>query len=172
MPRFPSLEWCRAVEARVIQDPAAAAAVREWGGATVGFVIGRSEGLAQDFCLFVKPHPSDLRLEELRLCDDEDDLELRRSSVRVAVRDASSGVRKRGVTIAWGDGRRTRGHLNARHRYRRRGTYLLHVTAADRAGHRRLGQAQFGRRLGERAGVGHRDQRRQLTELHIHALSV
>lgn len=76
MPRFPSIEWCRAIEAVVVQDPAAPLAVKEWGGLTVGFVIGRGEGLAKDFCIYLKPHPTDLTVEELRICEDEDDLEL------------------------------------------------------------------------------------------------
>ena len=76
MPVFPTLEWCRAIEAVVVKDPAAPAAVKEWGGLTVGFIISRGDGLKKDFCLYLRPHPTDLKVEELRLCEDEDDLEL------------------------------------------------------------------------------------------------
>jgi hypothetical protein len=76
MPRFPSLEWCRAVEAVVVLDPATPAAVKEWGNATVGVIIGSGDGLAKDFCLYIAPHPTELKLKELKLCEDEDDLEL------------------------------------------------------------------------------------------------
>jgi len=76
MPVFPSLEWCRAVESAVLKDPALPAAARDWGGVTVGVIIGKGDGLSKDWCLFVKPHPTELRLEQLRICEDEDDLEL------------------------------------------------------------------------------------------------
>jgi putative sterol carrier protein len=76
MPQFPSMEWCRSIEATLAQDPAAPAALKEWGGKTVGFIITRGDGLAKDFCLFIKPHPTALKAEELRECEDEDDLEL------------------------------------------------------------------------------------------------
>lgn len=76
MPRFPSLEWCRAVEAEALKEPEVANAARDWGGTSVGVIIGKGDGLAKDFCIYVKPHPTELRLESLKLCEDEDDLEL------------------------------------------------------------------------------------------------
>lgn len=76
MPKFPSLEWCRAVEAVALKEPEIPIIAREWGGLSVGVVIARGDGLGKDFCLFIKPHPTELRLEDLRLCEDEDDLEL------------------------------------------------------------------------------------------------
>jgi hypothetical protein len=42
----------------------------------------------------------------------------------------------------------------------------------DRAGHRRLGDAEQCRRVGEGAGVHHGDQRAELAQLHIHTPSV
>jgi hypothetical protein len=52
------------------------AAAREWGGESVGFVVSKGDGLASDFCLFLKPAAEGLELEEIRICEDEDDLEL------------------------------------------------------------------------------------------------
>jgi putative sterol carrier protein len=60
----------------VVKDPAALAAVTDWGGETVGFVVGHGDGLAKDFCIYLDPHPTELKLRELRLCEDEEDLEL------------------------------------------------------------------------------------------------
>lgn len=82
MSDFPSLEWCQALVRSLEQDPDVAGACREWGGRSVGVVIGKdggaggAKGLARDFCVFARPHASDPRIEELRLCEDEDDLEL------------------------------------------------------------------------------------------------
>jgi hypothetical protein len=76
MPKFPSLDWCRTVEAVALKDPQIPTIAKEWGGLSVGVVIAKGDGLPKDFCLFVKPHPTELRLEALRLCEDEDDLEL------------------------------------------------------------------------------------------------
>jgi hypothetical protein len=76
MPKFPSLEWCRAIEAVALKDPQIPDVAKEWGGLSVGVVIAKGDGLAMDFCIFVKPHATELRLEALRLCEDEDDLEL------------------------------------------------------------------------------------------------
>jgi putative sterol carrier protein len=76
MPRFPSLEWCEALVKLLETEPGVLPALREWGGQSVGVVIGKDKGLAKDFCIFAKPHASELKLEELRMCEDEDDLEL------------------------------------------------------------------------------------------------
>lgn len=81
MSDFPSLEWCQALVRSLEQDPDVAVACREWGGRSVGVIIGkdRSVGarvLSRDFCVFARPHASEPRIEELRLCEDEDDLEL------------------------------------------------------------------------------------------------
>lgn len=76
MPRFPSLEWCRALVATAQQDPELAVVAREWAGRTIGVVVSSGDGLAQDFCVFVRPHASKPELVELKQCEDEDDLEL------------------------------------------------------------------------------------------------
>lgn len=74
MPVFPSLEWCRALAAELENDPAAAVAAREWGGRSVGVVLRRPP--AREFCVFVRPHPSEPRPLALIECEDEDDLML------------------------------------------------------------------------------------------------
>ena len=61
---------------RVEGDPDIATIAKEWGGTSVGVIIGKGDGLAKDFCVFVKPHPTEVRLEKLTICEDEDDLEL------------------------------------------------------------------------------------------------
>lgn len=76
MPDFPSLEWCQALVRSLEQEPDVAAACREWGGHSIGVVIGRGDGLARDFCVYARPHASQPKIEELRVCEDEDDLEL------------------------------------------------------------------------------------------------
>lgn len=76
MPRFPSLEWCRAVEKVALDHPSIATVAREWGGTSVGVIIMKGDGLAKDFCLYIKPHPTEPRLEALKVCEDEDDLDL------------------------------------------------------------------------------------------------
>ncbi len=76
MPRFPSLEWCEALAQLLAGDPAVRAPVVEWGGQSIGVVIGRDGPLARDFCVFARPHASEPRLLTLQLCEDEDDLEL------------------------------------------------------------------------------------------------
>lgn len=76
MPRFPSLEWCEALVKSLEVEPEIADAAREWGGKSIGVVIAKGAGLDEDFCVFARPHASEARIEELRLCEDEDDLEL------------------------------------------------------------------------------------------------
>lgn len=76
MPKFPSLEWCRALAGALESDPEVAPAVADWGGRTVGVIISREAPLNRDFCVFAKPHPVEPRLVELRECEDEDDLRL------------------------------------------------------------------------------------------------
>lgn len=76
MPRFPSLEWCRALVAEAQTQPEIAQVATEWAGRSVGVVITAGDGLADDFCVFARPHASKPELVELKLCEDEDDLEL------------------------------------------------------------------------------------------------
>ncbi len=76
MPKFPSLEWCESLVAVLTDEPSVGAVVREWGGRSIGVVIGRDAGLERDFCVFARPHAAEPRLLELTLCEDEDDLEL------------------------------------------------------------------------------------------------
>lgn len=76
MPQFPSLDWCQALVKVLESEPGVLPALREWGGQSVGVIIGKDKGLPKDFCIFAKPHATELKLEELRLCEDEDDLEL------------------------------------------------------------------------------------------------
>src|SRR5437763_778720 len=76
MPQFPSLEWCNALVAIVEKEPGVLPAALEWGGKSVGVVIAKDKGLARDFCIYAKPHATELRLEVLKVCEDEDDLEL------------------------------------------------------------------------------------------------
>lgn len=76
MPKFPSLEWCQSLVSVLEQDPGIPPAVREWGGKSIGLVIGRDTGLARDFCVYAKPDANSAKLLELRVCEDEDDLEL------------------------------------------------------------------------------------------------
>lgn len=70
------MEWCRAIEVVALKDPSVPDAHKEWGGLSVGFVVGKGEELKRDFCILVRPHASELRAEELRICEDEDDLEI------------------------------------------------------------------------------------------------
>jgi PKD domain len=69
----------------------------------------------------------------------------RRVTVRVVEkrRRDGSGLRKRSVRIAFGDGTKRARKPSARHRYKRRGVYRVKVTARDRAGNR----TTFRRRL-------------------------
>lgn len=76
MPRFPSIEWCESLVDVLAADPAVLPALREWNGRTLGVIIGRDAGLAADFCIYAKPHATEPRVLELRVCEDEDDLEL------------------------------------------------------------------------------------------------
>lgn len=76
MPVFPTLDWCRAIADALAADPDAPRALKEWNGRSIGVVIGRDPGLARDFCVFAKPSATTLTLDELKLCEDEDDLEL------------------------------------------------------------------------------------------------
>jgi hypothetical protein len=76
MPKFPSLEWCEALAKVLETEPGVLPALREWGGQSVGVIIGKDKGLPKDFCIYAKPHPTELKVDELRLCEDEDDLEL------------------------------------------------------------------------------------------------
>lgn len=76
MSAFPSLEWCKALIRSLEKEPGIAEACREWGGRSIGVVIGSDADLASDFCVFAKPHPTEPRVEDLRVCEDEDDLEL------------------------------------------------------------------------------------------------
>jgi hypothetical protein len=76
MAKFPSLEWCQALVSVLEKDPEIAPAVREWAGKSIGVVIGKDAGLAKDFCVYAKPDAKAPKLLELRLCEDEDDLEL------------------------------------------------------------------------------------------------
>jgi hypothetical protein len=76
MPMFPSLDWCRALADALAKDPDAPRGLKEWNGRSIGVVIGRDKGLAKDFCVYAKPSATKLELEELKVCEDEDDLEL------------------------------------------------------------------------------------------------
>jgi hypothetical protein len=76
MPTFPSLDWAHALVAVLEKDPDILVPLREWGGRSVGIVIGRDAGLAKDFCVYAKPHATLPKLEALTLCEDEADLEL------------------------------------------------------------------------------------------------
>lgn len=76
MPAFPSLDWCHALVQALESDPSVAAAAAEWGGRSVGVVIGRDRDLARDFCIYARPHATLPKLLELRECEDEDDLEI------------------------------------------------------------------------------------------------
>jgi hypothetical protein len=49
------------------------------------------------------------------------------------VRDAASGVKRAGLRVTFGDGRRA-GASSSRHVYRRPGSYLVTVRAKDKAG--------------------------------------
>jgi hypothetical protein len=70
------MEWCEALVTALQAQPGVDAAVREWGGRTFGVVIGRDGALDRDFCVFARPHAVEPRMLEMRLCEDEDDLEL------------------------------------------------------------------------------------------------
>lgn len=76
MPRFPSLEWCQALVTLLEKDPAVLPALKDWGGRSIGVVVGKDAGLARDFCVYARPHATEPRLLELRVCEDEDDLGL------------------------------------------------------------------------------------------------
>lgn len=76
MPIFPSIEWCQALVESLEVEPDIAAVAREWGGKSIGVVIAADAGLKEDFCVFAKPHATKVEMEELRSCEDEDDLEL------------------------------------------------------------------------------------------------
>jgi putative sterol carrier protein len=76
MPRFPSLDWARALSDVLAKDPATLVPLREWNGRSLGVVISKEGGLARDFCVYAKPHASEPKLVELKECEDEDDLEL------------------------------------------------------------------------------------------------
>jgi hypothetical protein len=69
----------------------------------------------------------------------------RRVSVRVIERRRrdGSGLRKRSVRIAFGDGTKRARKPRARHSYRRRGFYRISVTARDRVGN----ETRFSRRV-------------------------
>lgn len=74
MNNFPSIDWCKALITELQQEAGIVNAVREWGGRTIGVVVTRGDGLAKDFCIYAKPHATEARVVELKLCDDEDDL--------------------------------------------------------------------------------------------------
>lgn len=76
MPAFPSLDWCHALVKVLEKEPGVLPALLEWGGKSVGFIVGKDKGLDRDFCIYAKPHPTEPRLEVLKQCEDEDDLEL------------------------------------------------------------------------------------------------
>lgn len=76
MPRFPSLKWCEALVAEAQKEPEISKVALEWGGRTLGVVIAAGDGLDSDFCVFARPHATKPEMLELKLCEDEDDLEL------------------------------------------------------------------------------------------------
>lgn len=76
MPNFPSIDWCQSLVQTLQAAPGVSVAVQEWSGRSIGVVIGKDVGLARDFCIYAKPHATEPRLLDLRLCEDEDDLEL------------------------------------------------------------------------------------------------
>lgn len=57
-------------------------------------------------------------------------------SVRVMLRDGVSGLRRSSVRLSFGDGSRPVRAATARHAYTRGGTFVVSVTARDRAGNR------------------------------------
>jgi len=73
---FPSLEWCRALVEHAKADPDIAAAARDWGGRSIGVVVGAGGGLARDFCVYAEVDASRPELKLLRACEDEDDVEV------------------------------------------------------------------------------------------------
>lgn len=73
---FPSMAWCAALVEEAQKEPEIVQIAREWGGRSVGVVIRKGAGLATDFCVFARPHATKPELEELTLCEDEDDLEI------------------------------------------------------------------------------------------------
>lgn len=76
MPRFPTLQWCHALIAEAQKEPEISKVAVEWGGRTLGVVISADDGLDSDFCVFARPHATKAEMLELKLCEDEDDLEL------------------------------------------------------------------------------------------------
>jgi hypothetical protein len=72
-PLFPSQEWC-AQAARALQlETEAQVALAEFGAFSVGVVLEKGAGLAEDFCLHVSASPG--ADPKLAFCDDEDELE-------------------------------------------------------------------------------------------------
>lgn len=76
MPQFPSMDWCHSLVAVLEKEPESLGALREWGGLSIGVIVTKGAGLSRDWCVYVKPHATDLKVEELRECEDADDLEL------------------------------------------------------------------------------------------------
>ena len=71
--KFPSREWCEAVVAAMLKDPAVIAALADFGAVVAGIVIERGGGLASDFCILARIQPG--RKTRLSYPQDEDELE-------------------------------------------------------------------------------------------------
>jgi hypothetical protein len=71
--RFPSREWCEAVAAALLKEPAVIAALADFGAVVAGIVIERGAGLASDFCILARIQPG--RKVKLSYPQDEDELE-------------------------------------------------------------------------------------------------
>lgn len=71
--RFPSREWCEAVAAAMLEDPAVTAAIADFGAVVAGVVIEKGAGLPSDFCVLARVEPG--KPVALSFPDDEDELE-------------------------------------------------------------------------------------------------
>ncbi len=71
--RFPSREWCEAVAAAMLADPAVVAAIKDFGPVVAGIVVERGGGLRSDFCVLARIEPG--RPVRLSFPEDEDELE-------------------------------------------------------------------------------------------------
>lgn len=76
MPRFPTLQWCEALVAEAQKEQEISKVALEWGGRSLGVVISADDELDADFCVFAKPHSTRPEMLALKVCEDEDDLEL------------------------------------------------------------------------------------------------
>ncbi len=70
---FPSQEWCEAAACALHKDPAAQAALADFGPVVFGVVVERGDGLASDFCVLARLAPG--KVPQLSFPADEDELE-------------------------------------------------------------------------------------------------